>query len=620
MTNILLTTLKFIAFFLSTWGYVSTAKRYTKVDRKLIWVMVFCGNILVLYAFAYFKLLNLAANVMFGLGLILFLVSFILNLKYRTWHFPIQLHTLWMLFYGAMLGTTLLSAHLEHYDNFSHWAVIVKFLYTQGRLPGAADTIISFTSYPMGSSLFVYYVTHIVGFEAGNMLFAQFILLFSCMVAMFAVIRDESRALITMMMCTMITLFNYFNIAIRMNNLLVDFVIPMLSIAAISGIYRYRNQIGLMTLHAAMLGAVIGIIKNNGIIFSVIVIGYYAYEVFHNSKTMQAVIKSTISLIFMVTETLAPIMIWNSHVKSTFKASKHEVSIKSYETIFGDKSMTIVHKIIHKYVSSIFSFSSLSTKGIILVNLILLITFFIIKYRIKHKTHALKALIAIDITIILYYVGILLMFLVSMPTPEALQLAGFERYASSIVILALGAVAMVLAQELDASLYEQNIMLRNYRSYKTITSKKIYQYTSMGLIFIATLMALSENNGIRYNEKLYSKTEPSRVSKMTGNNMKLNHTRYLIVSTDAADVNSYLTAYVGKYYLFTPNVDAKEFFVMDDDQFVAMLKGYDKVVILKKHFTFNAMTEKIYHKKYGPGIYSTKQILDQKEFVKDANN
>lgn len=616
----LLITLRFAALFLSTLGYVSTAKRYTKVDSKLIWIMVFAGNILVLYFAAYFKLLNLAANVMFGIGLLLFLVELFLYFKYPHGRIPIQLHYLWLTFYGIMLGATLLSSHLEHYDNFSHWAVIVKFLYTQGQLPGASDTIISFTSYPMGSSLFIYYVTHIVGFQAGIMLFAQFILLFSCMVSMFAVIRDESRALITMMMCTMITIFNYFNIAIRMNNLLVDFLIPMLTIAAISGIYRYRHQIGLMTLHAAMLGAVIGMVKNNGIIFSVIVIGYYAYEIFYNSKTVKAIIKSIISLIVMIAETLIPIMIWNYHVKSTFKASKHEVSVKSYETIFGDKSAHTIHSIIHHYLTSIFSFSSLSTRGIILVNLILLITFFIIRYRIKHKTSTLKALIAIDVTIILYYVGILLMFLVSMPTAEALQLAGFERYASSIVILALGVTAMVLAREFDASLYEQNIMLRNYRSYKTITTKKTYQYTSMGLIFIATLMALSENNGIRYNEKLYNKTEPYRVENMTGNRMKLNRTRYLIVSTDAADVNSYMTAYVGKYYLFSPNVDAKEFFVMDDDQFVALLKGYDKVIILKRHFTFNAMTQKIYHKKYGPGIYSTKQILDQKTFVKDTNN
>lgn len=142
--------------------------------------------------------------------------------------------TLWLTFYFLMFSLTLLHTSLEHYDNFSHWALIVKFLYTEGSLPTANDAIIGFTSYPMGSSLFVYYATLIGGFDDSIMLIGQFLLLFSCIYALFAVVRDERRVLIiTMMFCT-IAIFNYFNIAIRMNNLLVDFILPMLTLAGIS--------------------------------------------------------------------------------------------------------------------------------------------------------------------------------------------------------------------------------------------------------------------------------------------------------------------------------------------------------------------------------------------------
>ncbi|MFW3480831.1 hypothetical protein ACRCJP_08645 [Aerococcus urinaeequi] len=41
------------------------------------------------------------------------------------------------------------------------------------------------------------------------------------------------------------------------------------------------------------------------------------------------------------------------------------------------------------------------------------------------------------------------MFLFSMSTEEVLYLAGFDRYASSIVILALGLAMMFLAREID---------------------------------------------------------------------------------------------------------------------------------------------------------------------------
>lgn len=611
-------TFKLLLFFLSELGYVTMAQRFGKTNARLVWPLVFCSNILVLYLAAFLKILNPVADAMFYLGLILCAFGLFLFIRKPKFDVSIQLSTLWMAFYGILLGTTLLASNLEHYDNFSHWAVIVKFLYTQGQLPGAADKIISFTSYPVGSSLFIYYVTHLVAFQPGIMLFAQFILLFSCMVALFAVVRDQSRALVTMMLCTVITLFNYFNIAIRMNNLLVDFVLPMLTLAAIAGIYTYKHQVRLMTINTAIIGATIAIVKNNGIIFDIIIMGYYAYQLFSNSRSLKNVLRKLFNFTILAISIYLPLFVWNRHVKTTFPISKHEVSVHSYEKIFGSKSPEIIHQIIHKFFSSIFSFTSLSTRGVLLINLILISSLIIMHYVVKRKGYLLRTLIATDITILLYYIGILLMFLVSMPTPEALQLAGFERYASSIVILGLGTTAMVLAREIDASLYEQNIMLRNYRSYRSIHTKKLYQYTSMILLFISILMALSENNGIRYNELQYPKTEPYRVEKMAGSHMKLNQTHYLIISTDAPDVDSYLTAYAGKYYFYSPNVDAKENLIMDDDQFVALLKQYQKIVILQRHFTFNAMTKKIYHKSYGPGIYSSKSIWNQKVYVNDT--
>lgn len=617
--SIALTTIKFVLFFLSEFGYVRMCERFFKADKKLIWTMVFCGNILILYLFVYLRWLNQAADTMFYFGLGLFIIELILFIRKPKFDVSIQLYSLWMLFYGVMLGTTLLTSHLVHYDNFSHWAVIVKYLYTQGQLPAAGTKIISFTSYPVGSSLFIYYVTHLVGFQPGIMLVAQFLLLFSCMMALFTVVRDESRALVTMILCTIITLFNYFNIAIRMNNLLVDFVLPMLTLAAIAGIYRYRHQVTLMTVNTILIGATIAIVKNNGIIFDLIILGYYAFQLFSHSRSIKTIIQKSVNFVIVIAGIYIPLYVWNQHVKTTFPISKHEVSVHSYEKIFGSKSPEVIHRIIHKFVTSVFSFTSLSTKGVILINLILIISLLIFHFVVKKRTHLLRTLLFTDLTIVLYYVGIFLMFLVSMPTPEALQLAGFERYASSIVILGLGTSAMVLVREIDAGLYEQNIMLRNYRSYRNIHTKKLYQYSSMALLFVSILMALSENNGIRYNERQYHKTEPYRVEKITGDHMKLNNTHYLIVSTDAADVNSYLTAYAGKYYLYSPNVDAQENFIMDDDQFVALLKRYQEVVILQRHFTFNAMTKKIYHRSYGAGIYSTKDILSQKVYVNDVN-
>src|SRR5699024_2805947 len=71
------------------------------------------------------------------------------------------------------------------------------------------------------------------------------------------------------------------------------------------------------------------------------------------------------------------------------------------------------------------------------------------------------------------------MFLFSMPTEEALYLAGFDRYASSMVIMALGLAGMFLARQIDYAFYEQRIDYRNFKSYKSIKTKKLYQYMNL---------------------------------------------------------------------------------------------------------------------------------------------
>lgn len=98
----------------------------------------------------------------------------------------------------------------------------------------------------------------------------------------------------------------------------------------------------------------------------------------------------------------------------------------------------------------------------------MLIAFIVIGIRLKYKKFVLLTWGFVDISIVTYYIGILLMYLTAMPTDEALELAGFERYASSIVIFAFGCLTMALAWVMDKCLYEKslvNVMLGLTRAY-----------------------------------------------------------------------------------------------------------------------------------------------------------
>lgn len=109
-----------------------------------------------------------------------------------------------------------------------------------------------------------------------------------------------------------------------------------------------------------------------------------------------------------------------------------------------------------------------------MTQVIVIVAYLIIRFRVQRRASILWQLLLIDVIVIVYYLGIYAMFLFSIPTEEALYLAGFDRYASSIVILALGLAMMFLAREIDYSLYEQNVAKRNFKSYKNIQTKKLY--------------------------------------------------------------------------------------------------------------------------------------------------
>lgn len=118
--------------------------------------------------------------------------------------------------------------------------------------------------------------------------------------------------------------------------------------------------------------------------------------------------------------------------------------------------------------------------GLLLVQVIMLGAYIIIRFVIGKKNSILWQLSLINISTIIYYIGIYAMFLFSMPTEEALYLAGFDRYASSMVVMALGLDGMFLARQIDYAFYEQRIDYRNFKSYKSIKTKNytnILQYS-----------------------------------------------------------------------------------------------------------------------------------------------
>jgi len=604
----ILVLLRLLLLLFSLYGYGALFSQKCRFPESLSAISACCLVILLLYAGAFARILNGTVWGVFGIGLALGIFFLFIQQNPIEWEKLLSLKAFWMTFYFFIFSWTLLHTRLEHYDNYSHWALIVKFLFTEGRLPGAADSLIHFSSYPMGSSLFLYYAAKVVGFQDGILLTAQFLLIFAGLYALFAAVRDESLSLVRAMMFATFALFNYFNIAIRMDNLLVDFILPILTLAGIAGVYRLRKEQWKRNLFAFLLLSVLLLVKNSAVFFAVIFIGYYLAASF--GVNIPGKIKNGLGVLLTLVLSFVPLTLWKAHVAKTFTEEVSKTVLSSFGQFQKAFEIPEAREVTRLFLDQIRTFSNVSLQGFLLINLLLIGTMLFVSRQNKRRGWCVFGnLAAIDSMIVLYYAGMYGMYLFSMPIDEALYLAGFERYASSIIIWGLGMGALVLAREIDLSMFEQTIEKRTYKSYKNLRNKKAFQYTSVFLLFFSVLLLLSEINGIRYHESHFEQTIPAKFMRVTGNKMQLNDRRYLVVTTDKLHVDDYYVQYVGRYFLYSPHVDGRENFLMDDETFINLLSRYDEVVVLDDHYTFDAMMSKLFNETLTPGVYKVSDLL-----------
>ena len=357
-----------------------------------------------------------------------------------------------------------------------------------------------------------------------------------------------------------------------------------------------------------MLLSVLLLVKNSAVFFAVIFIGYYLAASF--GVNIPGKIKNGLGVLLTLVLSFVPLTLWKAHVAKTFTEEVSKTVLSSFGQFQKAFEIPEAREVTRLFLDQIRTFSNVSLQGFLLINLLLIGTMLFVSRQNKRRGWCVFGnLAAIDSMIVLYYAGMYGMYLFSMPIDEALYLAGFERYASSIIIWGLGMGALVLAREIDLSMFEQTIEKRTYKSYKNLRNKKAFQYTSVFLLFFSVLLLLSEINGIRYHESQFEQTIPAKFMRVTGNKMQLNDRRYLVVTTDKPHVDDYYVQYVGRYFLYSPHVDGRENFLMDDETFINLLSRYDEVVVLDNHYTFDSMMSKLFHETLTPGVYKVSDLL-----------
>lgn len=566
-------------FLASMWGWLFIVYRKGKIPILFVPVVTSVGISLFLYAGALTGMLNPSSWLVVGAGLLGF-GFFIKNVAEKNVSFPAP--TLFSVCFGSgiLIFTVLtLGFRFEHYDNFSHWAMTVKSMLITDQLPDAGNQLVTFKNYPPGCAVFIYYVCKFLGNAQGVMLLAQNSILFSCFLAVFGIIKEKQRFLLYSFLGMGCSLLSYLNLTIRINNLLVDFLLPLLAMAAIAFVYQSRDSLWKTSLCTALILGFTCIVKNTGIVFAGFVLAYYIWNI-GKKKGIAAWIKA-VTVCMTVCLSLIPYAVWNLYVRCRFSGIEQK-----FQLAFGKQESLAVSKeqygqITEEFVKAAFSISNRAILAFFLCNIAAVLAVLFVRIFLKKQWKLGRVLIVVDLMTIVYHIGILGLYLFSMPEEEAVRLAGFDRYACSIMVLVAGLLFMQATIDMEHSFAVRIEGNGTYRAFSSPAAKRRYQYMVLATMMIGVNFLYSEINGLLYIQSNYSQSLAGRMETLAGDRWQEeeDQRKYLVAASDReGQVSNGEVFYVSRYFLNAPNVEVTE--RLDAGNMDEIKKEYDVLIIL----------------------------------------
>lgn len=117
------------------------------------------------------------------------------------------------------------------FDNFTHWATVVKNMLLFDRFPTFAQSAVGFPSYPLGSSTLIYYFCNVTSDEESMQMLAQGFLDVCMLLPVFAYVRKQPVACGILALVLGNFLLGY-NTPVQ--ELLVDTLLPLTAMASIA--------------------------------------------------------------------------------------------------------------------------------------------------------------------------------------------------------------------------------------------------------------------------------------------------------------------------------------------------------------------------------------------------
>ena len=428
--------LKIIALIIAVIGFYLALERKTKIKQEFIPITIISGITLVEFLAGILNLMKFISITIVVTGIVLAIYEITLLIKKKE-KLKINIGLIILFSFLIIFTYLLIGNQLLHYDNFSHWGMIVKEMLIENRLPNFQTETIIFTSYPPATACFIYFICKFLGQTEGIMLLAQSMIVLASIYTIFALCKKEDKTtyLIGILSCIYLILGNIF-----IDELLVDTVLPVMGIAGLIIILYYKKDVKKGIIYSIPILSALMLVKNSGI-FLVLVDLIVWLIFFIKQKGIKGIIKEKYVAIILVPFILQ--IIWNGHIGLVFedaKLAKHSMSVTNYITNISEKGFDEIIFIGKKFIKEMISFNII--ENIIMPVFIIYLLYLMYAYR--KDTESFKTiknnLIFMIITYIIYQISLLAMYIFSMPIAEAEKLASYIRYYRTILLFEYGIV------------------------------------------------------------------------------------------------------------------------------------------------------------------------------------
>lgn len=436
----------FLIYWFSTTGYYLFLVRKFNVKREFVFAIWASLLIIVLFIGSILNMLVLF-NLLVYLGGILsyfYLIKHkLLDKTFLKSFFDYK----YFLFIILSIYFTIVCSnlHLLHYDNFSHWGLIIKQLFTHNTLGSFKFNVDIFTSYPPGSALFSYYFGFFSPRTESIMLIGHAYLNLAFMASIMALFNEKRKVLSSILFIVLVLFFSVVNI--KLNELLVDTTLGLIGITTFIYLFVYHKDYKKCFYGLTLFSVLFILIKNSGIVFIAL-----------NSILLLLIIKYNKVgkkgfkyLIYMLLIVGGIFLVWKNHLAMVYPSddgytSNHSISINNVGRNILKKGPSRILEIVNIYVNNVFNINNVINHYLIIINIIMILLFIIMK---EKRKVILKAILSINALAILYYISLGVMYIVSMPYDEALYLAGFKRYMLTLIITVMGILIITIYHNLN---------------------------------------------------------------------------------------------------------------------------------------------------------------------------